>query len=438
MLSGAAYSLKDARSCAEQTMRSATPPRTSRGPQAGLSDSLPSEITAANISASFVDYNHDDGPQEQVGLLPAAQPRPTTPVRRALPVLPTRDEVVQRRAAIESREGAVFDAAASKLAFAEADQDASGALDKAEILKYYPGTEEIVDKLWSVLDRDNNGTLDQNEWDVLYDLLKKLKDTADGDDDLDDFWGDSAGTVVTETERKCSPAKIGCLVAVVLLVLITAVGVMVMFLFYTVEELTTACSADSCENGGSCTAADGGLFSCICNAGYEGTTCEIDIDECESSPCLNGGACHQGQIESGVAADTANSYYCVCRVGFDGSRCQLDVDECASTPCENFGLCRHQTSYTAGVSEVETPAPGTYSCLCPERYDGERCQNLIPIIRPLQLIIPCTDDSCLESEQWEPADVTAQLSASLQISESQISNLVVHPNPNRQRDRVNF
>ena len=39
-----------------------------------------------------------------------------------------------------------------------------------------------------------------------------------------------------------------------------------------------------------------------------GTNCEIDIDECASDPCLNGGTC----------ADSINSFSCTCQVGFTG------------------------------------------------------------------------------------------------------------------------
>ncbi len=28
------------------------------------------------------------------------------------------------------------------------------------------------------------------------------------------------------------------------------------------------------------------------NTGYSGSHCEIDIDECQSNPCANGGTCY--------------------------------------------------------------------------------------------------------------------------------------------------
>ena len=33
---------------------------------------------------------------------------------------------------------------------------------------------------------------------------------------------------------------------------------------------------------------------CVCVDGYTGAACEININECESSPCRNGGVCNDG------------------------------------------------------------------------------------------------------------------------------------------------
>ena len=32
-------------------------------------------------------------------------------------------------------------------------------------------------------------------------------------------------------------------------------------------------------------------FTCVCDGGYTGDSCEIDIDECATDPCYNGGTC---------------------------------------------------------------------------------------------------------------------------------------------------
>ena len=38
-----------------------------------------------------------------------------------------------------------------------------------------------------------------------------------------------------------------------------------------------------------------------------------DIDECDSSPCQNGGTCHNGQ----------NMYTCTCLPGWTGQNCEI-------------------------------------------------------------------------------------------------------------------
>lgn len=60
-----------------------------------------------------------------------------------------------------------------------------------------------------------------------------------------------------------------------------------------------------------------------------GSRCELEINECLSSPCLNGGVCE----------DQTGGYVCNCAVGFSGDHCEVNIDECYSTPCLNGGSC---------------------------------------------------------------------------------------------------
>lgn len=61
-----------------------------------------------------------------------------------------------------------------------------------------------------------------------------------------------------------------------------------------------------------------------------GSRCELEINECLSNPCLNGGVCE----------DLMGGYVCNCPVGFSGDRCEVDVDDCYSDPCLNGGSCQ--------------------------------------------------------------------------------------------------
>merc|ERR1712168_1159693 len=59
--------------------------------------------------------------------------------------------------------------------------------------------------------------------------------------------------------------------------------------------------------------------------GWSGKNCEIDTDDCASSPCKNGGIC----------TDQFADYSCGCPDGWSGKNCEIDTDDCASSPCKN-------------------------------------------------------------------------------------------------------
>uniref|UniRef100_A0A3B3Z6Z6 EGF-like domain-containing protein n=1 Tax=Periophthalmus magnuspinnatus TaxID=409849 RepID=A0A3B3Z6Z6_9GOBI len=71
------------------------------------------------------------------------------------------------------------------------------------------------------------------------------------------------------------------------------------------------------------------LITFFFTAGYEGDNCEVDIDECQLAPCVNGGQCFQrsdvlqyGQLPELSTApfsyDQAAGYICHCQPGFTG------------------------------------------------------------------------------------------------------------------------
>ncbi|XP_066270856.1 von Willebrand factor D and EGF domain-containing protein-like [Branchiostoma lanceolatum] len=125
----------------------------------------------------------------------------------------------------------------------------------------------------------------------------------------------------------------------------------------TFQLTTMACP---CENGGSCVPDPNmprgqGFYTCVC-PGYIGDLCETEVNECQSTPCVNG-----------TCTDLVNGYNCTCAEGYIGSRCHVSADNrCALDPC------------FPGVSCTNTGG-GNYSCgRCPPGYvgDGYQCDDI--------------------------------------------------------------
>lgn len=103
---------------------------------------------------------------------------------------------------------------------------------------------------------------------------------------------------------------------------------------------TAGCELNSCLNGGTCVAysanerwcnpVQSGQTCCQCVTGFTGYRCEtgnfgpsylliflkehnfLEINECVSNPCKNGGICE----------NLVNSYRCSCPTGFTGTNCE--------------------------------------------------------------------------------------------------------------------
>ena len=104
-------------------------------------------------------------------------------------------------------------------------------------------------------------------------------------------------------------------------------------------------------------------FNCMCNSGFTGKSCDIEINECESNPCYeNGGQCEERQ---------EGEYLCKCFEGFTGKRCDMEIDECGSQPC-GYGNCRDS------VNE--------WFCECFVGFTGQKCTLDINECQP---DIPC-------------------------------------------------
>ncbi|CAD5118429.1 DgyrCDS7137 [Dimorphilus gyrociliatus] len=105
----------------------------------------------------------------------------------------------------------------------------------------------------------------------------------------------------------------------------------------------------ACSNQGTCSVQNHKKI-CSCNAGYDGESCENQINHCLSSPCYNGGTCN-GKV---------NGFTCSCPNGITGDRCETTTKRCTSTTC-TFGFCKDN--------------PFDTECLCPPGYTGSSCEQ---------------------------------------------------------------
>ncbi|XP_033127419.1 fibropellin-1-like [Anneissia japonica] len=181
------------------------------------------------------------------------------------------------------------------------------------------------------------------------------------------------------------------------------------------------CSTSPCVYGACSVTYQGSIYTCSCNAGYSGTNCETNNDDCVTNSCVNGNcidgvntytcSCYSGYDGTycnnglfgfsilcnqfswilclffviyrqrglmevfvisdineclsspcvyGICNDHVNQYSCSCNAGYSGTNCQTDIDECSSSPC-NFGQCNDQVN--------------SYTCTCNPGYSGTYCDT---------------------------------------------------------------
>ena len=87
-------------------------------------------------------------------------------------------------------------------------------------------------------------------------------------------------------------------------------NILILFLDSALPMCTTNCSHFlNCESRQ-------GMYHCNCQAGFTGPQCDINVDECSSSPCVHG-----------ICEDGINQYDCVCSKGYWGNNCEKKIND---------------------------------------------------------------------------------------------------------------
>ncbi|XP_014331677.1 delta-like protein 4 [Xiphophorus maculatus] len=128
------------------------------------------------------------------------------------------------------------------------------------------------------------------------------------------------------------------------------------------QDLNYCTNHKPCANGATCMNTGEGYYTCACLPGFAGENCDLEVMECDSKPCHNGGRC----------VDSETGYSCTCPNGFEGPHCEHRILTCADRPCFQGGKCKEQDN---GRS---------YICECPAGYTGLNCEKKVDKCTSLQ------------------------------------------------------
>ncbi|XP_074663092.1 uncharacterized protein LOC141915457 [Tubulanus polymorphus] len=165
------------------------------------------------------------------------------------------------------------------------------------------------------------------------------------------------------------------------------------------------CESVICQNGGHCSDLINN-YKCNCKPGYTGKLCQSEINECLSNPCKNAAKC----------VDKINGWECKCRPGYTGNQCETNINECQLVQCHNGGTCKDLVNafeckclpgYTGSNCQTDidecAPAPcenggqcrdkvNDFECICKPGYSGKRCNIDIDECAPK----PCKNGQCID------------------------------------------
>ncbi|KAF4521048.1 hypothetical protein B566_EDAN008120 [Ephemera danica] len=119
------------------------------------------------------------------------------------------------------------------------------------------------------------------------------------------------------------------------------------------------CSGLPCHNSGTCLAIDSERYRCVCNAGYTGDVCEVQVAPCASSPCAAGSTCLELPVVSSSGAALASAsgtpaaaFSCQCLPGLDTALTEVFMPEFHADASSYLALPRLENVARAFSLEV--------------------------------------------------------------------------------------
>jgi hypothetical protein len=89
------------------------------------------------------------------------------------------------------------------------------------------------------------------------------------------------------------------------------------------------CDYGVCRNNATCIDGYGANYTCYCQPGFGGPSCNLESDICSINPCLNNGEC----------IEMDGNFRCNCVDRFTGRVCDIEIFDPCTNYCQNNGAC---------------------------------------------------------------------------------------------------